>query len=55
MGEAKKLEELRHPNIIAQVDWEVQDNVLRIILEYGDGGDLHTYLNNQKEKCEKIP
>lgn len=41
LGEAKKLAELKHPNIVQLREWTVFDNELLMVLEFCETGDLH--------------
>ncbi|XP_023219561.1 serine/threonine-protein kinase Nek1-like [Centruroides sculpturatus] len=50
--EAKKevevLSQMQHPNIVTYRDSFEEDGTLYIIMDYCDGGDLYTRINNQK-------
>jgi len=46
--EIKILSQLQHPCIVRYIESFVDDNVLYIIQEYADGGDLLQYLNSRR-------
>lgn len=48
MNEAKLLRQLRHPNIVGYVESIVENRTLWIIMDYADGGDLHSSITTQK-------
>lgn len=42
------LQKLRHPNIVQFLGAVTQSTPMRIVLEYCEGGDLHSYLQREK-------
>ena len=47
-NEARVLQQLSHPNIVRFVEHFERRNILYIVMEYADGGDLHQKIKNQR-------
>ena len=55
--EAKILEKLDHPNIVKfrEVFLTKPPNItLHLVMDYADGGDLQTWIQNQKNKINPV-
>lgn len=50
MQEAALLKRLRHTNIVGYVESFVENTVLWIIMDYADGGDLHSLIMRRKKQ-----
>jgi len=53
--EAKSVANLRHPNIVQVYDFDIQDDLIFMVMEYVDGVNLHTKLVEMGNKGERIP
>ena len=53
--EAKAVANLRHPNIVQVYDFDIQDDLIFMVMEYVDGVNLHTKLVEMGNKGERIP
>lgn len=53
--EAQTVAALRHPNIVQVFDFEVQDDVYYIVMEFLDGDTLKTRLNDYRMRGEQMP
>ena len=53
--EAKAVANLRHPNIVQVHDFDIQDDLIFMVMEYVDGVNLHTKLVEMGNKGERIP
>ena len=49
LNEVKVLSKMDHPNIIAYYDSFEKDGILRIEMEYADGGNLADFLAKQQK------
>ncbi|MDP2059237.1 MAG: protein kinase, partial [Flavobacteriaceae bacterium] len=47
-NEVRVLQQLSHPNIVRYVEHFEKSGVLYIVMEYADGGDLHTKIKEQR-------
>lgn len=56
LAEARLLQGLRHPHIVAcqEVFFDKDLEVVRIVLEYMDGGDLHGCIDRQREDSGEL-
>lgn len=56
LAEARLLQGLRHPHIVAcqEVFFDREQEVVRIVLEYMDGGDLHGCIDSQRENSGEL-
>ncbi|KAK8841140.1 hypothetical protein M9Y10_027340 [Tritrichomonas musculus] len=50
LNEAKILSKLKNPNIVKFVESFIEKGKLYIVMEYAEGGDLWTYVQNRKGK-----
>jgi serine/threonine protein kinase len=57
LAEADMLQRLRHPNIVScyEVCWDSERAVVWLSLDYMDGGDLQTVLNNRRAADNPTP
>merc|ERR1740121_2912201 len=57
LSEARLLQGLRHPNVVAcaEVFYDSENEVVRLVLEYMDGGDLQRHLAARRETGEAFP
>lgn len=55
LEEVRVLRRLSHPHVIAYFDYFEEQQVLHIVLEYADGGDLATSVRNHIDKQEEYP
>lgn len=53
--EAKAVANLRHPNIVQVHDFDIQDELIFMVMEYIDGTNLHTRLVEVGNKGERLP
>lgn len=53
--EAKAVANLRHPNIVQVHDFDIQDELIFMVMEYIDGVNLHTRLVEVGNKGERLP
>ena len=53
--EAKAVANLRHPSIVQVYDFDVQDDLIFMVMEYIDGVNLHTKLVEMGNKGERMP
>ena len=53
--EAELLKSVNHPNIIQFYESFIEDTNLYIVMEYCEKNDLNRYINDFKDKNEKIP
>jgi len=53
--EAKAVANLRHPNIVQVYDFDIQDDLIFMVMEYVDGVNLHTKLVEVGNKGERMP
>lgn len=53
--EAKSVANLRHPNIVQVFDFDIQDDLIFMVMEYVDGVNLHTKLVEVGNKGERMP
>lgn len=49
-AEANMLKVLHHSNVVGYVESFVENFSLWIIMEYADGGDLHSRINHKKQR-----
>ncbi|CAE8629642.1 unnamed protein product [Polarella glacialis] len=51
LAEARLLQNLRHPHIVScmEVSFDAERGAVRLVLEYMDGGDLHGFIEQQRE------
>lgn len=54
MDEARLAAQIRHPNVVPTLDVG-DDDVLHLVMEYVEGDDLLTVLNEARKKGEKFP
>ena len=54
-AESKLLEHMNHPNILQFHDSFVEGNIMNIITELCEGGDLNGYITDVKERGRTIP
>jgi serine/threonine protein kinase len=52
--EAKAVANLRHPNIVQVHDFDIQDDIIFMVMEYIDGTDLQTKLNELEKKGDHL-
>ena len=52
--EAKAVANLRHPNIVQVHDFDIQDDIIFMVMEYIDGTDLQTKLVELDKKGERL-
>lgn len=57
LSEARLLQKLRHPHIVRceEVALDSEFHVVRLVLEYMDGGDLRELIDERKQKDEGFP
>merc|ERR1740121_3520920 len=57
LSEARLLQGLRHPNVVACAEgfYDSENEVVRLVLEYMDGGDLQRHLAARRETGEAFP
>jgi len=53
--EAKAVANLRHPNIVQVYDFDVQDEMIFMVMEYIDGASLHSRLVEVGNRGERLP
>jgi serine/threonine protein kinase len=53
--EAKAVANLRHPNIVQVYDFDVQDDMIFMVMEYVDGVSLHSKLVEVGNRGERLP
>ncbi len=53
--EAKAVANLRHPNIVQVYDFDVQDEMIFMVMEYIDGVSLHSRLVEVGNRGERLP
>jgi len=53
--EAKAVANLRHPNIVQVYDFDIQDDLIFMVMEYIDGVNLHTKLVEVGNRGERMP
>jgi len=53
--EAKAVANLRHPNIVQVYDFDIQDDLIFMVMEYVDGVNLHTKLVEVGNRGERMP
>jgi len=53
--EAKAVANLRHPNIVQVYDFDIQEGLIFMVMEYIDGVNLHTKLVEMGNKGERMP
>jgi len=53
--EAKAVANLRHPNIVQVHDFDIQDDLIFMVMEYVDGVNLHTKLVEVGNRGERMP
>lgn len=57
LAEAKLLQGLRHPHVVTceEVVYDAEQHIVRLILEYMDGGDLQCHIAARRETLEAFP
>lgn len=53
--EAKAVANLRHPNIVQVYDFDIQDDLIFMVMEYIDGVNLHAKLVEAGNRGERLP
>jgi serine/threonine protein kinase len=53
--EAEVVAELKHPNIVQQLDYKVEEDTPCIVMEYIQGPSLAAYLKTLHEKKQRLP
>jgi len=53
--EAKAVANLRHPNIVQVHDFDIQEDLIFMVMEFIDGDNLHTKLVEVGKKGERMP
>ena len=53
--EAKAVANLRHPNIVQVHDFDIQEDLIFMVMEYVDGVNLHTKLVEVGNRGERMP
>jgi serine/threonine protein kinase/tetratricopeptide (TPR) repeat protein len=53
--EAKAVANLRHPNIVQVYDFDIQEDLIFMVMEYVDGVNLHTKLVEVGNQGERMP
>lgn len=53
--EAKAVANLRHPNIVQVYDFDIQDDLIFMVMEYIDGVNLHAKLVEVGNRGERLP
>lgn len=53
--EMRVMQKMRHPNIVACEDSFVEENMVYLVLQYADGGDLEQHINKCRQAKKNIP
>jgi serine/threonine protein kinase len=53
--EAKAVASLRHPNIVQVYDFDIQDDIIIMVMEYIDGTNLQQLLADLEKKGKRLP